>query len=84
MPASTPSPDLTPTPVVPAYVDYFAAAARAGIGRDDLAAIVRLFERDYPHDVMLRELHVLRACHAVERGVATVRSILSAATDRAA
>ncbi|HMN42760.1 MAG TPA: hypothetical protein PKE29_18115 [Phycisphaerales bacterium] len=66
----------TPTPAIPEHFDYREPARAAGIGETDLLAIVRLFETDYPHDLMLRELHILRACNAVRTGMVTVAQIL--------
>lgn len=65
-----------PTPNIPEHFDYPKAARDARISDADLAALVRLFERDYPDDLMLRELHVLRACHAIREGRATVQGML--------
>lgn len=64
------------TPPTPEHFDYIGAAAAAGLSPEQLSAIIRLFEADYPDDLMLRELHVLRACHAVAKGRATIESIL--------
>lgn len=61
------------------YFDYETVARDAGVSQEQLHAIERLFESDYPSDRMLRELHVLRACNAVKAGRATVAEILSAA-----
>jgi len=75
---------MTPTPSAPAYFDYSRAAGEAGVTPEQLRAIIELFERDYPHDVMLRELHVLRACNAIARGTVVVSQILAVQEDRAA
>jgi hypothetical protein len=66
----------TPTPTPPAYFDYPAVAREAGIGAADLRAIIHIFEADYPHDLMLRELHILRACNAVKAGRVALADIL--------
>ncbi|MEZ6234284.1 MAG: hypothetical protein R3B68_08845 [Phycisphaerales bacterium] len=68
-----------PTPPDPEYFDYRADAQAAGIGEHDLAAIVAIFEHEYPHDLMLRELHILRACTAVRRGRVRLADILGKA-----
>ncbi len=67
-----------PTPPDPAYFDYKAAAATAGLSVDELRTLVTLFEADYPDDLMLRELHVLRACNAIARGAIGVRDFVNA------
>lgn len=75
---------ITPTPAAPAHFDYISAAASAKVSPDQLQSLIRLFEADYPHDLMLRELHILRACHAIARGTSTIQTILSNRADRAA
>lgn len=74
----------TPTPIPPQHFDYTRAARQANLSPADLAAIIRLFENDYPHDLMLRELHILRACNAIIRGAVTLRDILAAPGEQAA
>lgn len=66
-----------PTPASPTYFDYTRAAREANLSESDLRALIAVFEADYPDDLMLRELHVLRACNAVIRGLTTIRQILS-------
>lgn len=61
----------------PEYYDYPAAAATAGLTEPELDAIARLFEAEYPSDVMLRELHILRACNAIARGDTTLDRVLA-------
>lgn len=73
-----------PTPDPPEHFDYTRAARQAALSPADLAAIIHLFELDYPHDVMLRELHVLRACNAIIRGAVTIRDILTSPGEQAA
>jgi hypothetical protein len=77
-------PTPIPTPSSPEYFDYIAAAKAAGIAETELAAIRRLFEIDYPNDLMLRELHILRACNAVKSGRVRVADILRASPASAA
>ncbi len=55
-------------PPTPEYYDYPAAAAATGLDEPQLDAIVRHFEAEYPSDLLLRELHILRACNAIARG----------------
>lgn len=70
-----------PTPSVPVYFDYRRAATEAGLTAAELDAISRIFEADYPNDLMLRELHILRACNAIVRGSTTIGQVLSSPTD---
>ncbi len=73
-----------PTPTAPAYFDYRSTAVAARLTDADLRALIQIFEADYPDDLMLRELHVLRACNAVVRGTVTIRQILDHRDTRAA
>lgn len=75
---------ITPTPAFPEYFDYTRAASEAGLTPDLLRSLVRLFEADYPHDVMLRELHILRACNAILRGAVSIKDVLSPRDEAAA
>lgn len=72
------------TPAAPEYFDYTRAAREAHISDADLHALIRIFETDYPDDLMLRELHILRACNAVIRGMTTIRRMLDAPGTQAA
>lgn len=73
-----------PTPTPPEYFDYRPAAAAAGLSPAQILAIQRLFEADYPSDLMLRELHILRACNAVRDGHAKLQDIMDQAGGLAA
>lgn len=76
----SPVPDPpVPTPASPEYFEYRAAAAAAGITTEQLRRIQRIFELDYPHDLMLRELHILRVCNAVRDGLVSVEQVLAGA-----
>lgn len=75
---------VTPTPKQPQYFDYTRAAREAGLTPDQLRSLIVLFEQDYPYDVMLRELHILRACNAIIRGGVTIQQVLSSSEERAA
>lgn len=59
------------------YFDYESIALEAGISEDRLARIVAIMKRDFPHDPMMCELHVLRACMAVRDGQITVDQVLA-------
>lgn len=74
MPRSAP----VPTPARPEYFDYLTVARAAGLTDSQLRAMTAVFEADYPDDLMLRELHILRACRAIETGRASVQQILGA------
>lgn len=78
------NPPPIPTPAEPEYFDYRGPARDARISLGDLAALIRIFEADYPSDLMLRELHVLRVCHAVARGSISIRRVLDVPDSRAA
>jgi hypothetical protein len=77
-------PAITPTPSTPVHFDYRKAATQASLSAEQLQSLIRLFESDYPHDLMLRELHVLRACNAIVRGTTTAASVLAASQPAAA
>lgn len=62
-------------PPTPEYYDYLAAAAE--LTEAQLGAIVHHFEGEYPSDLMLRELHILRACNAIARGETTAEALLA-------
>ena len=51
-------------------------AAEAGITREQLTEIERLTRAQFPHDDMLYELHVLRACRAIRDGHCTFEQII--------
>jgi hypothetical protein len=79
-----PAQPSVPTPAVPVHFDYTRAAREAHLSDADLRALIRIFEADYPDDLMLRELHVLRACNAIVRGTATIRQMLDPTNSQAA
>ena len=47
------------------YFDYEPVAKEAGLSREQLRRLEEVVGRDYPDDLMLFELHVLRACNAI-------------------
>ena len=53
------------------YFEYQKTAREAGITPEQLEVIKRDIREDYPHDNMLWELHVLRACMAIRDGTTT-------------
>ena len=54
------------------YYDYERIAREAGISAGDLERLCRLIRQEFPHDDMMYELHVLRACMAIKDGYWTV------------
>jgi hypothetical protein len=60
------------------YFDYESTARQAGISTDQLAQIVGMMQNEFPHDLMMCELHVLRACMAIRDGQVTVEQVLAA------
>lgn len=60
------------------YFDYESTAREAGISEDQLQQIVAMMRTEFPHDLMMCELHVLRACMAVRDGQVTLEHVLGA------
>jgi hypothetical protein len=60
------------------YFDYESAAREANIPPDKLEQLSRRILQEFPHDQMMYELHVLRACMAIKSGVLTIDQALSA------
>ena len=54
------------------YFDYERTASEAGFSPEELAQLSRVVRQEFPHDDMLYELHMLRACHAVREGITTI------------
>ncbi|MEK6703696.1 MAG: hypothetical protein AABZ53_15655 [Planctomycetota bacterium] len=73
-----------PTPATPSYFDYPRAAREARLSEADVRALIRIFETDYPDDLMLRELHILRVCNSIIRGTSTIKQVLESTDSRAA
>jgi len=59
------------------YFDYTTVAKEAGITDRDLSLIEELMRSEFPHDEMMRDLHILRACMAVRDGRITVDQVLN-------
>jgi hypothetical protein len=66
------------------YFDYETVARDAGIPTDKLEQLVKLFTLEEPHDAMLVELHILRACMAIKNGRLTLDAALTEARTLAA
>ena len=58
------------------YFDYKQTAREAKVSGESLVALERIVRRDFPHDDMMFELHVLRACMAVRDGAAKLEDVL--------
>ena len=59
------------------YFDYQTVATEAGIPADKLAELVRCIQAEFPHDPMMCELHILRACLAIRDGRITLTEALA-------
>lgn len=63
------------------YFDYESAASRAGVPAPVLAVWRAGFEREYPNDVMMVELRLLRACEAAQGAADQLESVIQALED---
>jgi hypothetical protein len=59
------------------FFDYVSAADRAGITRQMLEQLRKVFYAEFPDDEMMAELHLLRAVLSIERRDTTIDEILS-------
>jgi hypothetical protein len=50
------------------YFDYESVAREAEIPAEKLRKLVKRVREEFPHDPMMCELHVLRACLAIRDG----------------
>ena len=50
------------------YFDYKSVAREAKLPADKLKRLVDLVRKEFPHDAMMAELHMLRACAAIRDG----------------
>ena len=58
------------------YFDYESVAKRAGIPEKKIAALCEMVRQEFPQDDMMCELHLLRACLAIEQGHTTIHEAL--------
>ena len=58
------------------YFDYESVAKEAGILPDKLEALCKLVRQEFPFDDMMYELHLLRACMAIQQGHTTIDEAL--------
>lgn len=68
-----------PTPTEPEHFDWRPIAQEVGLSPQDLTRLIRLYEAEYPDDLLLRELHILRACRAMRDGRTTLHDLLKQA-----
>ncbi len=66
------------------YFDYESVAREAAIREEDLDELRRAIRHEYPHDDMMFELHMLRACRAVRDGDITLEQALGVRMAKAA
>jgi hypothetical protein len=66
------------------YFDFETVARKAGIPADKLEQLVKYFTQEEPYDLVLAELHLLRACMAIQNGQLTLDEALSDALNLAA
>jgi hypothetical protein len=57
------------------YFDYESVAREARLSDEQIAAVKQAIRQEYPHDDMLWELHVLRACAAIRDGHVTLDEV---------
>ena len=65
------------------YFDYESVAREVGLSVPQLEVIKQGMRLDYPHDDMLYELHVLRACMVIKDGYATYDAVVQSLPGRA-
>ena len=58
------------------YFDYESVAKEAGILPNKLDALRKLVRQEFPFDDMMYELHLLRACMAIQQGHTTIDEAL--------
>ncbi len=63
------------------YFDYESVAREAKIPEEKLRKLVNLIRREFPHDPMMAELHMLRACLAVRDGHVKIDDALKNQTE---
>lgn len=60
------------------YFDWQKTAQEAQIPPEKVEELSHLIRREFPHDEMMFELHVLRACAAIRDGALTLEEALRA------
>ncbi len=64
------------------YFDYETVAREAKISPEKMAALLSIVEQEFPHDPMMRELHVLKACMAIRDGHLDMQDVLEAKSEK--
>lgn len=59
------------------YFDYQSVALEAKIPDSELQELIESIQREFPHDAMMSELHILRACMAIRDGHLTLEEALA-------
>ena len=54
------------------YFNFQKTAEQANIPKDKLESLCRVIRVEFPRDDMMYELHVLRACMAIQQGYLTI------------
>ena len=58
------------------YFDYEAVAREAGMADEKLDLLRDVVREEFPDDQMMFELHMLRACRAIQDGFVTIDEAL--------
>ena len=58
------------------YFDYETVAKEAGIPPGKLNELRKIVRQEFPQDEMMYELHLLRACMAIQQGYLTIDEAL--------
>lgn len=66
------------------HFDFESVARDAGIPPEDLDRLCRIMREEFPHDEMMFELHMLRACRAIRDGDISLDEALGAEQAKAA
>lgn len=59
------------------YFDYRSIAQDAGMSETQLNELIKRMTEEFPHDRMMSELHVLRACMAIRDGYLTIEEAIA-------
>ncbi len=66
------------------YFDYQTTAQQAGITEEQLDRLQQMMNREFPHDQMMFELHMLRVCRAIRDGDVSLEEALGVRSRQAA
>lgn len=58
------------------YFDYAKVASLAHIPDDKLEELKIIIREEFPHDDMMYELHLLRACRAIQEGFVSIEDAI--------